>query len=411
MLIAPERRRLVMSSILDILPIPASWRSALAAAQRFLLVSEPYSIAPLKPVQSDAITAARVFCILGVVYVHAWTGQTWSSLVESSDSAQGIFRWLLVELIGRSSVPLLGMISGWLVASSALRRGYWSFLRGKALTILTPMLLWNALAVVLVCGAGWMGWIRAPMPNDVEWVFDEIVGYATFNNINVQTTFLRDLFICMALAPLLIRMKTRWLSMLAAITLAWSIFGWWFPLFLRPQIPLFFLLGICARRYGSADRVAAMPFEYAALPFAVFGPAKVAISIWGFQFSRENPELVATIDVGMRLAAALLAWRTAVALTGTPLLAVMKRIEPYAFFLFCSHMIMIWLAGQPLGQLSGPLGAPGYPLFLVVQPALALATAIVLGRFLVGIAPDVAKLLSGGRLRAEVRARDVLATA
>ncbi len=157
------------------------------------------------------------------------------------------------------------MISGWLVASSVLGRSYWKFLSGKARTVLAPMLLWNALAVFFVCGAVWMHWIRGPFPKDVTWVVDEILGYATFNSINVQMTFLRDLFVCMMLAPLLIRLRTRWLALLGSAILVWAIGGWLFPLFLRPQIPLFFILGICARRYGFADRVADMPFAYAAL--------------------------------------------------------------------------------------------------------------------------------------------------
>jgi surface polysaccharide O-acyltransferase-like enzyme len=383
----------------------------LDSARRFLFAATPYPIAPLKPVQSDAIAAARVFCIFGIIYVHAWTGVRWSALMESSDSAQGIFRWVIVELIGRSSVPLLGMISGWLVASSAMQRGYWSFLGNKARSVLAPMLLWNALAVAIVCGAGWLGWIRAPMPRDMEWVIDEVFGYATFNNINIQTTFLRDLFICMALAPLLVRLRSRWLGVLAAVTFAWSIFAWWFPLFLRPHIPLFFMLGICARRYGVADRVAAMPFAYAALPFAVLGPIKLAVSIWGYQFGREHAELIAVIDGGMRLAAALLAWRTAIALTNTPLMAVMKRVEPYAFFLFCGHMIMIWLGGQTLGRVSGPLGSPGYPAFFLMQPLLCLVAAMIIGRVLMEVMPGLASLLSGGRLRGERRVRPVLAPA
>lgn len=399
-----------MASTLDRWPVPESWRPLIAFAGRVFLAPQPYAVAPLKPVQSDAIAAARVFCILGIIYVHAWTGVTWASLVANSQSVQGIFRWTFVELIGRSSVPLLGMISGWLVASSAVRRGYWHFVGNKARSILAPMLLWNALAVAIVCGAGWMGWIRAPMPRDLEWVFDEVVGYATFNNINIQTTFLRDLFVCMALAPLLIRLRTSWLGVLAAIILAWAIFAWWFPLILRPQIPLFFILGICARRYGGAERVAAMPFAYAALPFAVMGPIKLAVSIWGYEFGREQAELVATIDVGMRIAAALLAWRTAIALTSTPLMAVMKKIEPYAFFLFCSHMIMIWVGGQILGPMSGRLGSPGYPPFFLIQPLLCLGAAILIGRFLMEVAPGLSSLLSGGRLRGERRISHKLVT-
>ncbi|MGE0775602.1 MAG: acyltransferase [Sphingomonadaceae bacterium] len=371
------------------------------------------AIAPpsLRPLQSDAIAAARVFCILGMVYAHAWTGRTTLFVIENSDSAQGMFRWVLVELIGRSSVPLLGMISGWLVASSALRRGYWNFVGGKARTILLPMILWNAIAVVLICGSGWMGWLRAPMPKDVGWVIDEIFGHASFHRLNVQMTFLRDLFICMALAPLFIRLRTHWLVLLMAVTLAWSIFAWWFPLFLRPQIPLFFLIGIVARRLGSADRIAIMPFAYAALPFAVLGPVKVAISIWGYHFSKENPELIAGLDVAMRFTAALLAWRTAIALAQTPLIIMLKRIEPYAFLLFCAHVIMIWFGGQSLGRAIGPLGTPDYPMLLLIQPLLVLAATVVLGRFLMEVAPGAAKLLSGGRLRADEHVRRALAPA
>jgi hypothetical protein len=400
-----------MMSFLNSWRLPSSLRPAIDSLRGILFTATPFMPLPLRPLQSDAIAAARVFCILGIVYAHAWTGQRTSFLIEHSDSTQGMLRWVLVELIGRSSVPLLGMISGWLVASSALRRSYWGFVGGKAKTVLLPMLLWNAIAVILICGSGWMGWLRAPMPKDVEWVVDEILSYATFNNLNVQMTFLRDLFVCMALAPLFIRLQTRWLALLIAVTLAWSIFAWWFPLFLRPQIPCFFLIGICARRYNAADKIAAMPFAYAALPFAIFGPVKVAISIWGYQFGKANPELVASIDVGMRFTAAMLAWRTAIALAQTPLLAPMKRIEPYAFLLFCSHMIMIWFGGQTLGRLVGPFGTPGYPMLLVLQPVLVLAATIVFGRFLVEVAPDAAKILSGGRLRGAPKVKRILASA
>jgi hypothetical protein len=154
-----------------------------------------------------------------------------------------------------------------------------------------------------------------------------------------------------------------------------------------------------------------MPFAYAALPFAVLAPVKVAIAVWGFQFARDNMELVAIVDISMRLSAAMLVWRSALALVDKPVAAVVKRVEPYAFLLFCSHMIMIWLGGQTLGSFSGPLGAPGYPVFFVLQPFLALAAAILLGRFMMEVAPGVGSLLSGGRLRARSRPRQVLVPA
>src|SRR3546814_1187830 len=70
-------------------------------------------------------------CIFGVVYVHAWTGLDGGRLTLADSSTQGVFRWVLMELLGRSAVPLLGMISGWLVAGSASHRTYGAFIGGK----------------------------------------------------------------------------------------------------------------------------------------------------------------------------------------------------------------------------------------------------------------------------------------
>ena len=71
---------------------------------------------------SGAIAVSRVICVLGVVYVHAWTGLGGMDLVKADATGQGAMRWALMELLGRSAVPLLGMISGWLVAGSACSR-------------------------------------------------------------------------------------------------------------------------------------------------------------------------------------------------------------------------------------------------------------------------------------------------
>ena len=391
------------------IPILRELRRAGDAAGRILLGSTPVKAA--RPIQSEAISVARVLCILGIVYAHAWTGRTGAYVVAHSDSWQGIFRWLLVELVGRSSVPLLGMVSGWLVTSSALRRDYWGFILNKARTIAAPMIIWNILAVVLICGAVYVGWIRGPSPRGVQWLLTEIFSLLGFANINVQTPFLRDLFVCMILAPLLVRLKPGFLIALTLIVLVWTIGNWWFPLILRPQVLLFFLLGICARRWDVAEYVARMPFSYAALPFVILAPIKVALSVWGFWFGRENPELMIAIEVATRLSAAMLMWRTALLIAASPAKSFIQRFEPYMFLLFCSHLIPIWLFGLPVGRMFGPLDTPAYPLFLIIQPILALIAAIIIGRTLFAISPAMATLMSGGRLRVEREPNRVLATA
>ena len=71
--------------------------------------------------------------------------------------------------------------------------------------------------------------------------------------------------------------------------------------------------------------------------------------------------------------------------------------------MFCSHLIMIWLAGPAIGLVSGPLGSPLYPAFLLIQPLMVLGAAVALGRTLLALSPAAALWLSGGRLKAETR--------
>ena len=369
------------------------------------------SVPPAATHYSRAIEIARVLCILGMVYAHAWTGRTTAYIVHHSATDQGMMRWLVVEMIGRSSVPLLGMVSGWLVASSALKRGYWQFVRGKARTILAPMLLWNMLSVILICGAVYFNLIRGILPRDIWWVLREVTAWDGFNELNVQMPFLRDLFVCMLFAPLVIRLRDRWLVLLTLVLAVWTIATWMFPLILRPQVGLFFLIGIGARRWGIADRISAMPIAYAAIPFGLLGPAKVALSIWGFWFGREEIEIVTAVEIGMRISAALLMWRVALWVSDKPFAATIMRIEPYAFLLFCSHEIMIWLFGQKIGAWSGPLDSPWYPLFFLAHPLLVLGGTLALGRGLMAVSPLAADWLSGGRLRGEGRRRVAAVTA
>ena len=349
---------------------------------------------------SDAIAITRVLCILGVIYVHAWTGLGGAEHAALASSGQGILRWVLIELFGRSAVPLLGMISGWLVAGSTRTRSYRTFVSGKARTILLPMLLWNALSILLVSGAAYFGTLQAPIPTSVWWLVNELFSLATPNDINVQAPFLRDLFLCMAAAPLLLRLPDKALAAIAIAVAVWVVAGWSLPILLRPQILLFFIAGMLVRRRDLAGPVAHLPMMAAVLPFALILPFKIWLSVWGTDIIVHHAHVVKMIDILMRFAAALLVWRLAWALAASAAARPLKRIEPYAFLIFCSHLIMIWLAGPLLGQLTGPLGSPAYPLFLLLQPVLVAAAAIPLGHMLLACSPAAADLLSGGRLKA-----------
>ena len=347
---------------------------------------------------SSAIGIARVLCILGIVYVHAWTGLPSGDLAQQTGTPQGILRWALIDLLGRGAVPLLSVVSGWLVAESLAKRGWRTFLAGKARTVLLPMVAWNAIAILLVSGAAWLGWIQAPLPTTLWWTIDELFCLASPNDINVQMSFLRDLFVCMALAPLLVRLPTWALGLAALGVLIWSVSGFAFVLLLRPAILLFFIAGIVARRHDLAARAAVRPMFLTGSAYALLAGVQIWLETVGIARGVNDPLLLASIDLVMRGVTALFFWTIAWRLAGSRLGPGLVALEPYAFLMFSAHLIMIWLGGPLIGRLTGPLGAPLYPVFLLAQPLLVLGGTLLLGRMLVSTSPTMSRLLSGGRL-------------
>lgn len=348
--------------------------------------------------RSDAISIARVACILGVVYVHAWTGRNGHDLELLRGSPQEGLRWVLMEVFGRSAVPLLGLISGWLVGGSARTRDWRDHVARKARTILLPMVAWNAIAIVLVSGFAWLGTLSAPLPRSGDWVIQELFILTRNPDINVQMPFLRDLFLCMVAAPLLVRLPTWALGLVALAAISSQIAGIGPPVLMRPSILFFFTTGIIVRRGGWESRAAALPFAVAVIPFIALMSAQLYATIDAGTVLA--PVAQSALDMGVRMTAALAFWRLAWWLAGSAARGILLRVEPYVFFLFCAHLILIWLGGPVLGGVFGRLGAPLYPVYLIAQPFLTLIVVILIGNLLGKVAPGAARLLSGGRLSA-----------
>ena len=346
--------------------------------------------------RSDAICIARVICIMGVVYVHAWTGLNGHDLEMLRGTPQESLRWGLMEIFGRSAVPLLGLISGWLVASSARSNDWLRHVTRKARTILLPMVLWNALAVLFVSGAAWLVGLSAPHLQSAGWLFQELFLFSRNPDINVQMPFLRDLFLCMLMAPLLVRLPGWALAGVALTAAACQLMGWGPPVLMRASILFFFVIGIIARRGGLADRVAALPWAAAILPFILL--MSVQLHVLTSPTPVQPGIGPAAFDLAVRVAAAACFWWLSWKLARSSARGLLLRIEPFAFFLFCSHLILLWLGGPLLGALFGTLGSPFYPAYLLVQPFLVLFAVVLLGTALSRAAPGLARLLSGGRL-------------
>jgi len=347
---------------------------------------------------SLAIKAARVLCIMGLVYIHSWTGLTGIEQTAMAHSDQSVFRTIVMEIAGRSSVPLLSAISGYLVVSSALRRGYFDFVRTKARVILLPMVAWNALAILLVSGSAWLFTMPAPLPRDAMWFADELLALTRANDINVQMPFLRDLFLCMLAAPLLVRAKGWQLAIAIAAVIAWLATGWTTLLLQRPQILLFFLIGIVAFRRDLPPMLARVTpwvvwpafLSLAALKIAVVLALPAAVA----GFAPTPPQ----VDLVLRFAGALACWQAAWWVAGSRWATAFVKLEPYMFLLFCAHLLMMWLGGPTIGLMIGKLGEPLYPALLLAMPLLTLAATFGVAALLRRLPPAIGDALSGGRL-------------
>lgn len=348
---------------------------------------------------SDSIIVARVLCILGVVYVHAWTGVDSAALLALKGSGADMARWILMEGFGRSAVPLLGLISGWLVAGSSRTSHWGSHVWHKARTILTPMIAWNIIAVVIVTGAATFGSLRAPTSSSLGWLVEEILILTRNPDINVQMPFLRDLFLCMIAAPFLIRLPSWALGGVFGAAVLCTIAGWGPPVLMRTSILAFFTLGMIVRRFALDRRVAAIPLLVALLPFLLLTPIKLMMSFHGNAGFWTQGYGMAALDLVTRFAAALAFWRVAWAVAETRSIALFRKIEPYMFFMFCAHLIFIWTLAPIIGLVTGPLGSPGYPAFLILQPFIFLGASIVVAEGLLVFFPAAAGMLSGGRIK------------
>lgn len=96
---------------------------------------------------------------------------------------------------------------------------------------------------------------------------------------------------------------------------------------------------------------------------------------------------------------ALLFWFASVSLAKTRLRPILLRAEPYIFLLFCSHVLFLRVTGSVFGSVFGRFGDPLFLVYFLLQPFIALAAAVVLGKLLHRIWPALGALLSGGRFR------------
>lgn len=345
---------------------------------------------------SGGISVARVICVLGMVYTHAWFGVPAADLESSGHEGTRLFIHIVQDFFGRSSVPLLSVISGWLAVESIRRRSYTGFVQSKLRSVVAPMIAWSVIALITLGAFRYLGLYDGVFPVDFWHLLNELTFFRSIGSLNVQGYFLRDLFVIALFFPLIVKAPVSVLFLSAFVAVSAQILDIDIYILVRPEIFLFFVIGVVARR----ESWNVEPNFRFVLPVVLVVLSTLAFTTSGKMGYVSHPDAVwNSAAVLLHVFVALLFWFASVSLAKTRLKPILLRAEPYIFLLFCSHVLFLRVTGSVFGSVFGRFGDPLFPVYFLLQPFIALAAAVVLGKLLHRIWPALGALLSGGRFR------------
>ncbi|AYG63795.1 acyltransferase (plasmid) [Rhizobium jaguaris] len=344
---------------------------------------------------SSRINLMRIVLISGIVFVHI-PFDTDSSPFQG---VYGFFDWFRVFLrdsLFRVGVPCLSAISGYLL----FRHGeasldYGKTVRRKAKTVLLPFLVWNSAFFLLVLilqnrgiGDGYIPDLTDASPRTLATLLFAVEG----TPINLPLYFLRDLFVCILLSPLLAMLISRYplptlasLLLLAALPVSLGIvlrnsilFSFSFGIYLSLHRIDLTIIDRYAVRVGAAFLVLAMAWATAAY---IAGPD---LPVW-LVFGRDLMVL-AGIPGFWALSAILIKSRLAQRLAETGGLS---------FWIFCAHYPLLFC----LFVLWNRSGADPYPVFYLLAVGITLTALPLTNGLARSAAPSFYNLLTGSRMQ------------
>ena len=343
---------------------------------------------------SSRINLMRIILISGIVFVHVPHDPETSPFL----GLYGFFDWFRVFLgdaLFRIGVPCLSAISGYLL----FRRGWSAFnypatIKSKTKTVVLPFLLWNGglfIAVMLLQRAGvgvgyfpdlWNATPREMLSHGVA--MEELP-------VNVPLYFLRDLFVCILLSPLLALLVRRFaLPTLAILLLLTAIPDLSLLIVQKKSILFSFTLGI-ALALHKIDLKMLDPYAKSLTVGTLIVAAGLATALYW-----TGPEFT----FGLNLLRNLLAvfgvlgfWVASSLLVQNRLGQRLSQTGSLSFWIFCAHyplLVILWMVWN-----KGDLDF--YPAFYIGAVALTFLLLIITNAQVRARLPALYAVLTGSR--------------
>lgn len=345
----------------------------------------------LNPTVSDTIRLARILCILLLVYAHAQPYQP--GVPESLFSPMGLIHFTR-QLLGHTSVPLLSLISGYLLARTLSARPYMEELSHKCLSLIVPLVLWNLITIAKVYLESGFETVPAlhGWPNAVLAI--------SAHPAMVPLYFLRDAFVCFLISPALIYLARKLPGTTAAALLLNALLNMDEVLFINSAIPLFYFAGCVLLVRKIPIPTLSMPRE----PVWAAGLAMVLLSAAPFvlppAWGVSDPQSVAytAVDLALRAAGCVVFWSVALRLLHSRAGEFLMPFEPIAFFIFCAHGMAAGLWWMAIARLGYADLTPVFLSYFALSPLLALIVCVMAVWSLRWVMPSGLSLLMGGRI-------------
>ncbi len=340
----------------------------------------------------DRIALLRFVMIFGVIMLHTPQYVPMAAVGDGWFDATKAFFQLAVF---RATVPVLTVISGFLLFGASLDRAPARLFNKKARTILLPFLCFNLPLLPLALGAQ----LFAGTEMSVQlWPFEPMAWLnaafgLTASPINYPLNFLRDLMVLILLAPLfgwLLR-NYAWPGLVLVSVVFFKNYDG--ALVLRDLMAVLFYVGGMAAVRGWNLRLLD---RHALLCFLLFLLACAAI----VHFRIANTTY-------LRLVAPFLIWPATAWLATSRLGPWLASMSRYSFFMFLSHapvLLLTWILYARYGS------ALPYPLYWIMAPVLVTVLLVAVYRVAETLMPRLFPLLigAGNRARAATPVADAM---
>jgi len=347
------------------------------------------------PQTSSAIRMIRPLLILLMSFAHFGLLDNVSRI--NSAATLDFSNWLMVFLkssLAKSGVPLLSLISGYLAVLSLDRYGYLELLIRKARRLVWPLIWANLLFIILIT---WPAQAQDPAVRpDLQISPFNAFGWfqATFAFYKIPANeplyFLKDLFTCFLLLPLLaVVARVRYVNVAVVFWMAYkciylksAFFFEVYPLwFMRFDIVFAFYIGILLYHWKKDLVIHSGTINggLVALFLSTAGPASV---VYVLLAKPEYRVLFLWMDFLVKLCSVLGCVAIMSLLANHPgrISRLLDRLSPFAYTLFLTHLFTFtfftkaWLRfmGEPVFfGLSGTI-------YIMMMLVVAVAAAIVL---------------------------------